>query len=449
MEEMHQITIEEWMRWKEDIREKLKETAENFVYIGYRLKQIRDSGMYGGAADVFEFAQREYGLGKSTVSRFIAINEKFSEGGNSERLQEPYRMIGSSKLAEMLTLTDEECTLITEKTTVTQIRELKEFNRQEPEEAEESIAGEPVRTPLQKCIIEYFRGKRDLLDEIVKHMAAGDRKSAAELISPNGNTTFKKGIVFLFMYDYQTGVKYKIFGCEDIMALNWEEFLAIVLEIYQPRWIPGESCYDGFYGKPEEETPKVEETPERRNAAGSVATSQQGGKEGRDDVEEMEDEKEPESGDEEGNDEAVQPADPAESGDDEDGAGGEVGEIEDPDVVCMGKCSLADIDAGIPKPTKEEIDQAGGRTVPIDPADDYDDELDNFDNELDDFDDKPDDFETKHPEIRGYKAAIKNSIETLQYIYDRKDWPGIIKTAEKIIWRAEQIQKILSREEGK
>lgn len=456
MEEMHQITIAEWMRWKEDIREKLKETAENFVYIGYRLKQIRDSGMYGGAADVFEFAQREYGLGKSTVSRFIAINEKFSEGGNSERLQEPYRMIGSSKLAEMLTLTDEECTLITEKTTVAQIRELKEFNRQEPEEgkteaggAEESEAGESVRTPLQKCIIEYFRGKKDLLDEVMKHMAAGDSKSAAELISPNGNTTFKKGIVFLFMYDYQTGVKYKTFGSGDIMALNWEEFLALVLEIYQPRWIPGVSCYDRFYGKPEKEIPKVEETPERRNEAGSVATSQQKEKEEENHVEEMEDEEEPESGDEEGDGEAAESADPAEQGDNEDGAGGEAGEIEDPDVVYMGKCSIADIAMGIPKPTKEEVDRAKGRTVPVgldDPDDELDDPDDEWDDPEEDDDDEWDDFETKHPEIKGYKAAIKNSIEILQYIYDRKDWPGIIKTAEKIIWRAEQIQKIQSRE---
>ena len=83
----NQITLNEWMEWKEDIRNKLQETAENFVYIGYRLKQIRDSGMLDGASDIFEFAQREYGLGKSTTSRFIAINEKYSEGGNSLELR--------------------------------------------------------------------------------------------------------------------------------------------------------------------------------------------------------------------------------------------------------------------------------------------------------------------------------------------------------------------------
>ena len=139
MEEYTQITLTEWMSWKEDIRQKLQETAGNFVHIGFRLKQIRNSGMYDGAADVFEFAQKEYGLSKSTVSRFIAINEKFSEGGNSLELREEYRNIGSSKLSEMLTLPDADCTLITEKTTVREIRELKEFNRQEvPEEYLES-----------------------------------------------------------------------------------------------------------------------------------------------------------------------------------------------------------------------------------------------------------------------------------------------------------------------
>ena len=53
MEEYRQITLDEWTQWKEDIRRKLAETAGNFVYIGYRLKQIRDSGMYDGAADIF------------------------------------------------------------------------------------------------------------------------------------------------------------------------------------------------------------------------------------------------------------------------------------------------------------------------------------------------------------------------------------------------------------
>lgn len=323
MEEMQQITIEEWMRWKEDIREKLRETAENFVYIGYRLKQIRDSGMYGGSADIFEFARIEYGLGKSTVSRFIAINEKFSEGGNSTELREPYRMIGSSKLAEMLTLTDEECSMITEKATVAQIRELKNFSRQEPDavEKEEREDGwQKTVPPLQKGIVEYFRGKRELLDGVLGCMEEGDYKGASEILSPNGSTTFKKGILFLFMYDYRTGVKYKVFGNEDVVEMNWEEFSAMIWEIYRPYSNMEESCYDAFYGRAEEEA-KEEETPERRNEEGSVATSQQEEETGEDDVEEMEDEDEMEDGDEENDEEAGEPADPSEPENDEDGSG--------------------------------------------------------------------------------------------------------------------------------
>ena len=79
MEEYHQITLDEWTKWKEDIRRKLQETAGNFVFIGYRLKQIRNSGMFGGAADIFEFAKQEYGLSKSTTSRFMAINGEIQE----------------------------------------------------------------------------------------------------------------------------------------------------------------------------------------------------------------------------------------------------------------------------------------------------------------------------------------------------------------------------------
>ncbi|MDE7247644.1 MAG: hypothetical protein K2N43_07130, partial [Lachnospiraceae bacterium] len=142
MEEYRQITLDEWTQWKEDIRRKLAETANNFVYIGYRLKQIRDSGMYDGAADIFEFAQKEYGLGKSTVSRFIAINEKYSEGGNSLELKEEFRGFSSSKLAEMLTLPDSEIELITEKTTIREIRALKDFNSQDPEESNETAGAE-------------------------------------------------------------------------------------------------------------------------------------------------------------------------------------------------------------------------------------------------------------------------------------------------------------------
>lgn len=274
----NQITLNEWMEWKEDIRKKLQETADNFVYIGYRLKQIRDSGMLDGCSDIFEFAQKEYGLGKSTVSRFIAINEKFSEGGNSLELRSEYRAIGSSKLAEMLTLPDAECQLITENTTVKEIRELKSFDRQQVSEEEE--VAEIVYTPLQKCIIDFLSDekKKDALNQTMDLLAEDpcemNQRKAAELLNPGEYATHKKGIVFLFLYDYNTGVKYKKMGEIEPVSMTWTKFLDEIIKIYQSYTGVEEGIWNSFYHVEKEEE-KAPQTQSNQGESAPVATSQQ------------------------------------------------------------------------------------------------------------------------------------------------------------------------------
>ncbi len=283
MEEYTQITLDEWMQWKEDIRIKLAETAGNFVYIGYRLKQIRDSGMYGGAADVFEFAQNEYGLGKSTVSRFIAINERYSEGGNSLELKEEYRNYTSSKLSEMLTLTDSECELITEKTTVKEIREFKQFVRQDTPVEEPGAAGVgPVYTPVQKCIIDYFEGRKETLNSVMKCLGDGmpDYKAASEMVNPSGQSSFKKGIVFMFFYDWNTGVRCKLLTQPQPVNYTWTEFLGQVFDIYKGEGLA--DVWGSFYGGKSKEKEEAENDVQSQSGQGfapSVATSQQEEKE--------------------------------------------------------------------------------------------------------------------------------------------------------------------------
>lgn len=286
MEECTQITLDEWMQWKEDIRNKLAETAGNFVHIGYRLKQIRDSGMFGGCADVFEFAQKEYGLGKSTVSRFIAINEKFSEGGNSLELKAEYRAIGSSKLAEMLTLPDSECQLITERTTVKEIRELKQFGRQQPSGED---GGEEIQlSPLQKCLVDYFKDKNEMLNAVVKAIYEGKEKEAMELMNPSGYATHKKGICFIFMYDYSTGVKAKLLTYPEPVTMPWKDVMEEIYEIFGFIYERGEDDIHGaYYGEPGKEadethkngSQKTGKAQENQGVEDSVATSQQGRRE--------------------------------------------------------------------------------------------------------------------------------------------------------------------------
>lgn len=290
MEEMQQITLDQWLSWKEDIREKLRETSENFVHIGYRLKQIRDSGMYNGEADIFGFAMKEYGLSKSTTSRFIAINERFSEGGNSLELRQEYKALGSSKLAEMLALPDTECQMITERTTVKEIRELKEFSRQQASEQEDGEGGTGVEekklTPLQKCLVDYFRDKREMLNAVIRAYREDALKMAAEVMNPSGYATHKKGLCYLFMYEYERGAAAKIMTAPEPRIMSWEELLGEVDCIFGGLYESGgDDVHGAYYGSnggadenglvqapdPEEDKP---ETAESQDEGASVATSQ-------------------------------------------------------------------------------------------------------------------------------------------------------------------------------
>lgn len=151
-----QITIQDWLIWKEDIRNRLKETAENFVVIGYRLKQIRDSRMFEKEYQSLEdFAYHEYGLSKSVVYRFIKINNRFSKDGNSMELKEEYKGYKYSNLQEMLSLTEEEEEQITPDMTVKEIRKIKEKRNQAlqesvEEEGEEKEEKNPTEGEIQE-----------------------------------------------------------------------------------------------------------------------------------------------------------------------------------------------------------------------------------------------------------------------------------------------------------
>lgn len=95
-----------YAEYKAAVDEELKKSAESFVRIGYLLKVARDTDILkeSGYDSVNDFAWNEYKLEKSQVSRFIRINDEFSEGGYSAVLQENYRGIGHAKLSIMLTL---------------------------------------------------------------------------------------------------------------------------------------------------------------------------------------------------------------------------------------------------------------------------------------------------------------------------------------------------------
>lgn len=125
---------------KTAIQRELEQEAEGFVRIGYLLKRTRDKELFreDGYENLYDFARAEYGLDKSTVSRFISINGRYSMDGDSPELDKKYSGFGRSKLAEMLTLPVEFTEEMRPEVTREEIRELK---REIKEEAEKELEG--------------------------------------------------------------------------------------------------------------------------------------------------------------------------------------------------------------------------------------------------------------------------------------------------------------------
>lgn len=98
-----------YKEYKQELDAVLTRTAEDFVQIGYLLKVARDTNVLAesGYATVTDFAKAEYGIDKTQVSRFISINDRFSEDGYSDHLLPSYKGFGYAKLTLMLQIPDE------------------------------------------------------------------------------------------------------------------------------------------------------------------------------------------------------------------------------------------------------------------------------------------------------------------------------------------------------
>ena len=270
MEEYHQITLNEYISIKEDIKRRLNHLAESFVAIGYRLKQIRDTEAYrqDGYNTIYEFAEKELGLTKSPTSRFMAINDKYSVGGNSLELREEFIGLGKSRLSEMLTMDPEDYVLITAQTSIKDIREIKRM---------EKAAGEnEVLTKFQEVLRKEYASKdrRKELIEIANAKCIDDIKAA---VIPEGYRLMKKGVLVIKFEDEKITVR--TMGVSGVQELTWSEILS---EYDQAFDLGAADPWKATYGEIEEEVKpepkKVEKKPESKKPTKAeskpVATSQ-------------------------------------------------------------------------------------------------------------------------------------------------------------------------------
>jgi len=134
----------------------IKDTKQNFIYIGHYLKEIRDSKLYqeDGYADFDTFMSGEIGKDKGWASRCINVASQFGIVENGQpALAEQYQDYSLSLLIEMVPMTPEQRELVTPDTEVKQAREIKKADKGKSCESQLPEPESEEQEPFQRgCI---------------------------------------------------------------------------------------------------------------------------------------------------------------------------------------------------------------------------------------------------------------------------------------------------------
>lgn len=194
------ITYTDYKKYKEELDNELQRSAESFVRIGYLLKVAQDTNILNesGYQNVNEFAQKEYGLDKTQVSRFIHINDKFSEDGYSQRLKEEYRGYGYAKLSIMLLLPEAVNNMISPAYSKAEIQAIKEEVDEEKKISDIEVMLEHkdemqqgMEDNLEKAVNQIGKDQPELYVELFESCANGESiQRLKEILAPSGEKMY-------------------------------------------------------------------------------------------------------------------------------------------------------------------------------------------------------------------------------------------------------------------
>ena len=277
MEEI--IYQRDYAEYKQELRTELEKTSEGFVKIGYLLKVARDTDILVGSGykDYLDFANGEFGLDKSMVSRFIRINDRFSEEGNSERLLEQYKGFGYAKLAIMLRIPEVITEELTPEYTKSEIQAIKneideERNKSEVEHLEENfeqIINPPTDSLLVRVLKAIGEDNAALFCKIWDYFSEEtDWHGIKEIFKPIDQQTYVtrvpgEGKIILIVKN--EGAALTIARSEVKTNHSWEEINSAWAELMPVSngqeghsFTEAKDAYEFIYGKPiEEEKPEV------------------------------------------------------------------------------------------------------------------------------------------------------------------------------------------------
>ena len=201
-----------YQEYKKELDAVLTRTAEDFVQIGYLLKVARDTNVLAesGYATVTDFARAEYGIDKTQVSRFISINDRFSEDGYSDHLLPSYKGFGYAKLTLMLQIPDEINEALPPTLSKVEIQDIKdevdaeskvtdievEIERAEAAAVTDKPMLPPEGSPLYRNLWQLGKEQEDLFRKLwmvcFLHTAFGNKNNAEimDILIPQGDAVY-------------------------------------------------------------------------------------------------------------------------------------------------------------------------------------------------------------------------------------------------------------------
>ena len=250
-----QLSMDDYIQSKNEIKQELGGMVKSFVRIGWQLTRIDKSGAYkhDGYNTIAEFAKTEYGMNPSGVSRFMKVYEKYSVPGDTPELKEQYREFKFNNLVEMLQLPEEDQQIFHPEDKREDIRELKDFNKENesnPMNLLDWKSAQSTEDKLHATIQEFFREKTGILNTLYSSEAyqSGNIKEMAQIINPGDSMSYRKGTVFLMFH--QEDITVKIFNGE-MRDISWDQFFTYMQEIFAEA-AAGAKTYENYFGIQEE-----------------------------------------------------------------------------------------------------------------------------------------------------------------------------------------------------
>lgn len=273
--EYTQLTLDDYIQCKNDIKNNLGTIVKSFVRIGWLLTRIDKSGAYknDGYSTIYEFTQAEYGMNKSGTSRFKKIYEKYSVPGDTPELRDEYKDFNQSQLTEMLQIPEEDYEMLRPEGNKEDFRELKRFNKENDSNPENLWSWKEAKTPEEKlkaAIQEFFRENKEILNDLYgKNLSV---EEFAEEICPSGSRSYRKGTVFLMFYSLDQGIMVKIFG-EAPTKMTYQEFADHTKQIFDTAAAGGRT-WDSYFGERNVEPDKTLEEPDHSGEDTSMVPEQ-------------------------------------------------------------------------------------------------------------------------------------------------------------------------------